>query len=62
MVNMMAMLQQLKSNPMDMLARRYNLPTNLKDPNEILNYLVQSGQVSQAQINRAYQMARNFRP
>lgn len=57
----MQMVQQLKSNPMAMLARRFRLPQNLQDPNDILNYLVQSGQVSQQQINSAYQMAQNFR-
>ena len=57
----MQMVQQLKSNPMAMRARRFRLPQNLQDPNDILNYLVQSGQVSQQQINSAYQMAQNFR-
>lgn len=57
----MQMVQQLKSNPTAMLARRFRLPQNLQDPNDILNYLVQSGQVSQQQINSAYQMAQNFR-
>ncbi len=57
----MQMVQQLKSNPMAMLSRRFKLPQNLQDPNDILNYLAQSGQVSQQQINSAYQMAQNFR-
>lgn len=57
----MQMVQQLKSNPMAMLARRFRLPQNLQDPNDILNYLVQSGQVSQQQINSAYQAAQRFR-
>lgn len=59
--NLLQMVQQLKSNPMAMLARRFRLPQNIQDPNDILNYLVQSGQVSQQQINSAYQMAQNFR-
>ena len=58
---MLQMLNQLKANPMQMLSRRFNLPMNLHDPNEILNYLVQSGQISQQQINSAYQMAQSFR-
>lgn len=58
------MLQQFKSNPMQMLMqRRMNLPQgiNMNDPNAILNHLVQTGQVSQDQINQAYQMAQRFR-
>jgi len=60
----LGMLQQFKSNPMQMLMqRRMNLPQgiNMNDPNAILNHLVQTGQVSQDQINQAYQMAQRFR-
>lgn len=59
----MQMLQQFKQNPMQMLLqRRLNVPQNvMNDPNAILNYLVQSGQVSQQQINSAYQMMGRFR-
>ena len=62
--NVMGMLQQLKANPMQFLMqRRFKLPQGMQanDPQEIINYLVQSGQVSQQQINSAYQMAQRFR-
>lgn len=59
--NLMQMVQQMKSNPMALLSRRFNLPQNLQNPNDIINYLVQSGQVSQQQINAAYQAAQRFR-
>ena len=62
--NPLQMLQQLKSNPMQFLMqRRFNLPQGvaMNDPQAILNHLVQSGQISQQQINQAYQMAQNFR-
>lgn len=60
---MLGMLQQLKANPMQFLMqRRFNLPMNIgNDPSAILNHLVQTGQVSQQQINSAYQMAQRFR-
>ena len=60
---MMQMLQQFKQNPMQMLLqRKLNVPQNMaNDPNAILNYLVQSGQVSQQQLNNAYQMMGRFR-
>lgn len=61
MSNLMQMVQQMKSNPMALLSRRFNLPQNLQNPNDIINYLVQSGQVSQQQINAAYQAAQRFR-
>lgn len=62
--NMISMLQQLKANPMQFLMqRRLNLPQgiSMNDPQAILNHLVQTGQVSQQQINNAYQMAQRFR-
>lgn len=63
-MNLMGMLQQFKANPMQMLLqRRMNVPQNIpmNDPNAIMNYLLQSGQITQQQINNAYQMAQKFR-
>lgn len=56
-MNPMQMLQQLKSNPVQFLMqRKMRLPQNINasDPQAILNHLVQSGQVTQDQINQAY--------
>lgn len=60
--NMMQMLNQLKANPMQFLAKsKFNIPQNLvNDPNAIINHLVSSGQVSQQAYNRAYNMARQI--
>lgn len=59
---MLGMLQQLKANPLQFLMqRRMNIPQGVNDPNAILNHLVQTKQVSQEQVNRAYQMAQRFR-
>lgn len=54
--NFMSMLNQYKQNPMAMLSKRYNIPQNMNDPNEILQHLLNSGQVSQAQVNKVMQM------
>lgn len=61
--NMMQMVQQLKANPMQFLMqRKFNLPQNIdtRNPQAIINHLVQSGQISQEQMNRAYSMAKQF--
>lgn len=62
-MNLMGMLQQFRANPMQMLMqRRMNVPQNMmNDPNAILNHLLQTGQVSQAAVNRAYQMAQGMK-
>ena len=50
-------LQQLKANPVQFLLRRkFNIPANIAgDPQAIINHLMQTGQVSQQQVNAAYQ-------
>ena len=55
-------LQQMKQNPMQfLLARRFNIPNtvNMNDSNEIIQYLINSGQVSQDQVNQANMNAKN---
>ena len=61
--NPMALLQQLKANPIQFMAqRRFNVPASVgTDPNAIINHLVSSGQISQQQINNAYQMLGQFK-
>lgn len=61
--NILGMVQQFRANPMQMLMQqRLNVPQNIAgDPNAILNHLLQTGQVSQQQVDRAYQMAGQFR-
>ena len=59
--SIMSMLQQLKSNPAALLTRRFNLTDGIQsDTQAIVQHLVSSGQVSQAQINRAYQQAQQM--
>ena len=52
-MNFIQMIQQLKNNPMGLLGQRFNIPenVNLSDPNEIINHLVNSGQVKQSDID-----------
>ena len=59
--NMMQMLSQLKSNPMALLQRAgFNIPMNLNNPQQIIQHLTQTGQINQAQLNQAQQMAQMF--
>lgn len=61
--NPMQMLQALKSNPVQFLMqRKFNIPANMaSDPQAILNHLLQTGQVSQEAVNRAYQQMGQFK-
>lgn len=58
-MNFLDMYSQFMKNPLAMLSQRFNLPQNVNDPNEILQHLVNSGQVNQQQINNAMQMRNN---
>jgi len=60
---LMGMLSQFKQNPMQFLMqRKMNIPQNISaDPQAILNHLLQTGQISQQQVNAAYQMAQRFK-
>ena len=61
--NPMAMLQQLKSNPLQFLMqRKFNIPANMaNDPNAIIQHLLSTNQISQEQVNRAYQQMGQFK-
>lgn len=50
------MVNQIKQNPIAMLSQRFNIPQNMNDPNQIIQHLLNTGQVSQQQVNQAMQM------
>ncbi len=58
---MMQMYRQLRSNPMQMLGRMYSIPQgiNMNNPNDIIQHLLNTGQVQQAQINQLMGMRNN---
>ena len=59
--NPMQMLMQLKQNPLGLLQRvGFNIPTNLNNPQQIVEHLTKTGQINQAQLNQAQQMAKMF--
>lgn len=57
--NLLSMVSQFKQNPMSVLTQRFNIPQNLNDPNQILQHLLNTNQVSQDQINRVMAMRNN---
>lgn len=60
--NPFAMIAQLQSNPLCALrSAGFNIPQNINSPQAIVQYLTQSGQVTQSQLNAAQQAAQMFR-
>ena len=55
-------LEELRSNPRDVLARSgMNIPAGMNDPQQIVNHLLQSGQVSNPRLQMAQRMMGMFR-
>lgn len=61
--NIFGMLQQLQSNPMALLSQKFKIPQDLdvKDPNAIIQHLMNTGQVSQQAYNNVRNMAMSFK-
>lgn len=57
--DVMGMYQQMMANPVQFLSRRFNIPQNLNDPNEIIQHLLNSGQVTQTQVNQVMSLRNN---
>ena len=50
----------LRSNPMQILSQRFNIPQNISNnPNDIIQHLLNTGQINQAQVNQAMSMRNN---
>lgn len=54
--NFMSALNQLKQNPAQILGMKYNIPQGMTNPEEILQHLLTTGQVTQGQVNQVMQM------
>ena len=54
--NLLAMYQQLMSNPTQFLSQMGIPQEIMNDPNQIIQHLLNTGKVSQAQVNQAMQM------
>lgn len=60
MINPMAMLQQLMNNPVQTLMQaKFNVPEGMNNPNDIIQHLLNTGQVSQQRVDQAMAMRNN---
>ncbi len=54
--NIISMISQFKNNPMAAVMQRFNIPRNMTNPQEMVQHLLDSGQVTQDQVNNAMKM------
>lgn len=50
------MYQQFRQNPLSFLTRKYNIPGGLSDPQAIIQHLLNSGQITQTQLNEVVKL------
>ena len=61
-MNPVQMLSQLRSNPVGFLRQAgLNIPDGMNNPNQIIQHLLQSGQVPQARYQQAMQMMQGMK-
>ena len=58
-MNIFSVINQFKQNPLAVLTQRFNIPQNMSNPQDIIQHLINTNQVSQAQVNQAMQMKNN---
>ena len=59
--NLMNLLPQFKQNPLAMLQRAgLNVPANISNPQQMIQHLMNTGQITQGQYDSARQMAQMF--
>lgn len=54
------MYQKFRQNPMSMLTQIFNIPQGMDNPQDIVQHLLNTNQVTQAQVNNAMQMRNSF--
>lgn len=57
--NIINMIMQARQNPMAIISQRFNIPQNIQKPQDIVQHLLDSGQISQDQLNNAMRMKNN---
>lgn len=57
--NMFTLLQQLMQNPMGMISQKFNVPQGMNNPQAIVQHLLDTGQITQQQVDNALQMKDN---
>lgn len=57
--NLFAMLQQFNNNPVQILRQRFNIPQNLHNPNQIIQHLLDTKQITQDQVDKISQIRNN---
>lgn len=56
--NLIQNIMQARQNPMAIISQRFNIPQNIQRPQDMVQHLLDSGQITQEQLNQTVQMSR----
>lgn len=59
-MQLMQMLNQFKANPMAMIGSKYNIPQGITNPQDMIQHLMNSGQITQEQFDQARMFAQQM--
>ena len=58
---MIKSIMQMQKNPAEFLSQRgFNIPKDINSPNDIIQYLMNTGQISQQKYNMAVSLAKQY--
>ena len=57
--NLIQNIMQARQNPMAIISRRFNIPQNIQRPQDMVQHLLDSGQITQDQLNQTVQMSKS---
>lgn len=58
-IQMINQLMQLMNNPMQAVSKAFNIPQGMSQPQDILQHLLNTNQITQQQVNNAMGMRNN---
>ena len=60
-MNIFQMYQMMRQNPLGLIRNKFSVPQSMTSPDDIIKHLIESGQVTQEQVDNARNMQTSFR-
>ena len=57
--NIFNRIMQARQNPMAIISQRFNSPQNIQKPQDMVQHLLDTGQITQEQLNQTVQMSKS---
>lgn len=57
--NIFNRIMQARQNPMAIISQRFNIPQTIQKPQDMVQHLLDTGQITQEQLNQTVQMSKS---